>query len=255
MTTLDPTAPAGAATHAPEPAGTDAAEGVDRAGIVRFGGAAMIVAMGLHIVLNGFVKELPPPDPSLTELQAYLARSAEGWAIVHACRYLAFLGLILYAAGLFTRTCAGVDRPRPVGWGIVGLLGAALWVANGVITNGVEILAFTGSDLVIERADTFWLLFRLTRVLFTAEIVLWAMTILGFTVAGWRSGTLPRWVGGLGGVSVAAGVATGCLVVSVVNGGQASIVADVASLTSLAWFLVTGVVMLLPEKASARRRA
>jgi hypothetical protein len=212
--------------------------------ISRLGGLAIIVGLGIHVVLNVVLKEFPPEDPTLTELQAYLAREAGAWTIIHGFRYLAFACIVLFAAGLFSRTC----RTRAVhttGWGVVGLLGAAIFVTNGIITNGIEILAFHDDALVAHNQERFWLLFRLTRVLFTAEIVTWSILILGFSVAGWRSGTIPRWLAAIGLLQVVAGMLTGVFVVSILSDGPATIIVEVASIAGLLWFLCAGVYLLI----------
>ena len=127
----------------------------------------------------------------------------------------------------------------------MGLLGTAIFVANGVITNGIEMLAFLNTDLLFKQQELFWLLFRLTRVLFTAEVVTWSFVILGFSIAGWLSTTIPKWLSALGLLNVAAGMLTGGFIVSVVNDGSATILADVAALTGLVWFACVGVYMLM----------
>ena len=109
--------------------------------LIRIGGLAIIVGMAIHIVLNVVLKEFPPEDPTSSELQEYLAREAGTWATIHGFRYLAFTCIVLFAAGLFARTCR-TRSAGETGWGVVGLLGAAIFVTNGIITNGVEILAF-----------------------------------------------------------------------------------------------------------------
>ena len=125
------------------------------------------------------------------------------------------------------------------------MLGTAIFVANGVITNGIEMLAFLNTDLLSNQQELFWLLFRLTRVLFTAEVVTWSFVILGFSVAGWCSNTIPKWLTALGLLNVAAGMLTGGFIVSVVTDGWATILMDVAALTGLVWFAGAGVYMLI----------
>jgi hypothetical protein len=214
------------------------------ASVSRLGGLAIIVGLGIHIVLNGVLKEFPPVDPTLTELQAYLAREAGAWTIIHGFRYLAFACIALFAAGLFSRTCC-TRAVHTTGWGVLGLLGAAVFVTNGIITNGIEILAFHNDALVAQNQEGFWLLFRLTRVLFTAEIVTWSILILGFSVAGWRSGTLPRWLAAIGLLQVVAGMLTGVFVVSILSDGLATVIVEVASIAGLVWFLCAGVYLLI----------
>ena len=125
------------------------------------------------------------------------------------------------------------------------MLGTAIFVTNGVITNGIEILAFLNIDLLSKQQELFWLLFRLTRVLFTAEVVTWSFVILGFSIAGWRSTTIPKWLAALGLLNVAAGMLSGGFIVSIITDGWATILMQVATLTGLVWFACVGVYMLI----------
>ena len=220
------------------------ADGQGQAGLIRLGGLAIIVGLAIHVVLNSVLKEFPPENPTVTELQAYLSNEAGTWAIVHGFRYVAFACIVLFAAGLFSRTCC-TRTAQTTGWGVVGLLGTSIFVTNGVITNGIETLAFLNINLLSQQQELFWLLFRLTRVLFTAEIVTWSIVILGFSIAGWRSTTLPKWLAALGLLNVAAGMLSGGFIVSVLTDGWATILMDVAALTGLAWFACVGVYMLM----------
>ncbi len=214
------------------------------ASLIRLGGLAIIVGFVIHVVLNSLLKEFPPENPTVAQLQEYLSREAGAWSVVHGFRYLAFTCIVLFAAGLFSRTCCVRETPT-VGWGVVGLLGTAMFVTNGVITNGIETLAFLNTDLLSQQQDLFWLLFELTRVLFTAEVVTWSIVILGFSIAGWRSATIPKWIAVLGFVNVAAGMLFGVFLVSALTDGWASILLEVASLTGLLWFVSVGAYMLL----------
>ena len=78
-------------------------------GLIRVGGAAVVLALSLHMFLNGVLKQFPPENPSLAELQAYLSAEASTWAIVHGLRYLALVGLVLFAAGV---PCAKSNAER-----------------------------------------------------------------------------------------------------------------------------------------------
>lgn len=218
--------------------------GTNHAGIIRIGGLAILLGLAIHIYVNSFVKQFPPENPLLAELQAYLADQTRSWAIVHGLRYVAFVCIALFGAGLFVRT----SRPSssyPNGWGVVGMLGCAMMLANALITNGIEILAFLDFTRLAEDPNLFWLLFHVTRVLFTAEIVTWGILILGFSMAGWTSATLPKWLAGFGLLSALACVLTGVFIVSILNDGWAVILIEVASLSGLAWFLCAGVYLLV----------
>ena len=209
---------------------------------IRLGGLAMLFGFLIHIVANVFLKNFPPEDPTLDQLKAYLSEEASTWAVVHGLRYVAFACIALFAAALFMRTCRTWGSGS-TGWGLVGLLGAALHVTIGVITNGIEILAFMDFERLSEDPKLFWLVFYLTRVLFTGEIVAWGLVIGGFSAAGWQSSTLPRWLTILGFLCAVAGLASGIFIVSILRDGQAGPLIEIASLGSLAWFVITGALM------------
>lgn len=212
--------------------------------LIRIGGLAVLVALAIHIFVNGFLKKFPPENPSLPELKDYLTVEASTWAIVHGLKYLALVGLVVFAAAVYSRTCRS-RRALGAGWGVVGLLGTAIHVTNAMIANGIEIMAFYDFTLLSEEASLFWLLFRTVRVLFTAEIVAWGVVIFGFSMAGFQSSTLPRWISSLGFFSATACMVSGVFVVSVLTEGWATILIEVAALTGLAWFACVGIYMLM----------
>ena len=215
----------------------------DHTGLIRLGGLAMLVGFAIHIVANMVLKVFPPENPSLAELKTYLSNEAATWAIVHGIRYVALVCIVLFAAGLFVRTCCTRSTPT-TGWGIVGLIGAIMMMVNLLITNGIETLTFMDFDRLSQQEDVFWTLFYLTRVLFTAEIVTWGVLILGFSMAGLQSATLPKWIVGLGFLSAATGLLTGVFIVSIMEEGWPSVFAEVASLTGMIWFASVSIHML-----------
>lgn len=216
--------------------------GAPAGGFTRLGGFALLGGFVIHIVVNNVLKTFPPESPSLAELEAYLVQEASTWAVVHGLRYLAFVGIAIFAAALFTLTGRPWGSPS-TGWGLVGLLGAAFLVINGSMTNGIETLVFMDFERLSADPGLFWAFFHLTRVLFTAEVVSWGMIIGGFSAAGWSSATLPRWLAAFGFVSAILCVSTGVFIVSIMTDGPAVLLADIAALSGLAWFLVTGILL------------
>lgn len=215
----------------------------DHTGLIRFGGIAMLAGLVIHIVVNEVIKVFPPENPSLAELQTYLSNEAGNWAIVHGLRYVALVCIVLFAAGLFVRTCCTRSTPT-TGWGIVGLIGAGMMVVNLLITNGIETLIFMDFDRLSQQADTFWTLFYLTRTLFAAEIVAWSVIYLGFGVAGLQSATLPKWIVWLGFFSAANGILTGVFIVPIMNDNWPDIFITLGSLTGILWFVSVSVYMV-----------
>ena len=220
------------------------ASGNGQTKFVQLGGLALLVGFAIHIIANSVIKRFPPEDPSLDQLRAYLTAEVDSWALVHGVRYIAIVSIAVFAAALFARTCC-TRVSRPVGWGVVGLLGATMWLANLFITNGIETFVFLGPEIVSANADLFWAFFKATRVLFTAEIVAWGVLIGGFSVAGWLSDTLPKWLCAFGLVPATFGILSGVFVVSILTDGWATWLIIVASLCGLAWFVCAGFYLLL----------
>ncbi len=75
-------------------------DGQGQAGLIRLGGLAIIVGLGIHVILNSVLKDFPPKDPTVAELQAYLSNEAGTWAIVHGFRYVAFACIVLFLTDL-----------------------------------------------------------------------------------------------------------------------------------------------------------
>jgi hypothetical protein len=210
---------------------------------IRIGGLAILLGMAIHIIANMALKTLPAEDFNFTELQEYLSNEKSTWAVVHGMRYAAIVCIIIFSAGLFVKTCL-TRSSYASGWGIVGLLGAGLMMSNLMITNGIEILAFYDFDLLSKQEELFWLLYGLTRVLFTGEIVAWAILILGFSMAGWFSRTLPKWIVLLGLLSAFSCLLSAMFIVSILNEGNATIIIEIGSITGLLWFVCVGFYML-----------
>lgn len=211
-------------------------------GFIRLGGIVILFGLSVHIIANMALKTFPSESFTFIELQEYFSNEASNWAIVHGMRYVAIVCIIIFSAALYMKISR--NNTLSTGWGIVGLLGAALMMSNLMITNGIEILAFFNFDNLSEQEDLFWLLFNLTRVLFTAEIVAWSILILGFSMAGWFSNTIPKWIFILGLVGSLLCFLSAIFIINILNGGWASILIEIGSLAGLLWFLCIGFYML-----------
>lgn len=218
------------------------------AGLIRLAGLAMVTGLLIHIVANGMFKVFPPEGASVVELQTYLSEQEESWAILHGIRYVAIVCIALFGAGLFVRTCSIRSNPT-TGWGVLGLLGTGMWIVNLMITNGIETLTFMNFDRLSQQADIFWALFYVTRTLFTAEVVAWAVFCLGFSIAGLHSQTLPKWIVGLGLFSAANGLLVGVFIVPVMNEEWPGIFMDLAGLPGLVWFVSVSTLMIWRGRA------
>lgn len=215
----------------------------DHSGLIRLGGAAMLIGLAIHIFANGMFRVYPPENPTPAELQTYLTAQAADWAKLHGIRYVAIVSIALFGAALFVKTCC--IRPNgTTGWGIVGLLGTGMWVINLFIVNGIETMAFMRFDHLSEGANSFWALYYITRTLFTAEVVAWSVFWFGFSMAGLRSGTLPKWLVWTGLFSAANGLMVGVFIVPVLNKEWQGIFMDLAALPGMIWFISVAIFMV-----------
>jgi len=210
------------------------------AGFIRSAGLALLVAFAIHIVANSVVKVVPPVDPTLSELQVYLEAERDSWALVHGMRFAAVAGLALFYSGLMARFRLR-NRPNSGGWEYCGFTGGLLHISILFIANSIETFAFLGFHFLADNPELFWSVYYSTRVLFNAEILAWAIAILGFSLAGWFSGALPRWISILGFVASPLGLISGIFVAaSMLGNSWISPVDAVAAPASLLWFLSTG---------------
>ncbi|MFC2951585.1 hypothetical protein ACFOOP_06570 [Marinicaulis aureus] len=191
-----------------------------------------------------FLKEFPAPDLGAQDLAAYFEREADTWALVHGLRYAAIAGMVVFFGALHARVASG-PKGAAAGWATIGLVGGVLHVASLFITNGIELFAFSDGAYMAAHPDAFWLVFQMTRVLFTAEIAAWAVLAFGFSIAGWVSGGLPKLIALLGFATAALCMASSVFIVSILQDGWAVALIQFGELAMLAWFFSIGVFMLL----------
>lgn len=212
--------------------------------IVRVGGLAGFLILGIVLVVT-FVLFEPPPEggAALADPKTYISEQAGRMAIVNGLRNLMFFSLLCWAAGLYTFTRRSATHVTN-GWGVLGLLGAAAAAIVTTIANSVETAIFLNYGGVSEQRDMFVLLWGLTRALYVVPQVGTAAYAAGFSLAGWWSGALPRWLVALGLIVAAACLITCVGVVSAMTGGWADKVQIVAVLLTLVWLLCTSVLMV-----------
>ena len=99
-------------------------------------------------------------------------------------------------------------------------------------------------DGIFEQRDVFLLLWSLLRVLWVVPQVGIAAMAVGFGFAGWRSGTLSKWLVALGLILGATTLLTCFGMVSVVTNGWALTVQNVAIVLTLLWLLSMSVLMV-----------
>jgi Domain of unknown function (DUF4386) len=215
--------------------------------LVRLGGLAGLSVFGLYILVQ-FVLGFPGPSgvpPG--ELKTYVSEHASTAAVANGLRYLVFPCIAFLAVGMYTLTGRGATLTGN-GWGILGLLGAAALMANGVIANTLLTMTYLNFANLSEQPEHFMLQRNLSRLLFSVGQLFWGLMIAGFSIAGWQSATVPRWLVIPGLLFAALGLFNAVLIAWIMTGGRAPEL-HLWAQTFLGSFWVLGVSILMVRRA------
>jgi hypothetical protein len=209
--------------------------------VIRLGGVAGLVTFGLHIVIN---EVLITVRSRVGGLNALASGDLSANAIGHGLRYPAFLCLAIFAVGLYVLTGRGMSfATNP--WGILGLFGAAAQITTGVIANTIQTTALMSSANVSGQSEHSALLWDLGSVLFAVEPIWAGLMFVGFSVAGWQSATLPKWLAIPALLCAALNVTVAVSIVWVMTGHPAAeLLRWARSILGLIWFLSACVVLV-----------
>jgi len=231
---------------------TGSALGSDRmdGALMRLGGLLGFLNFAIFVVVNFLlIGDLPPDGAGSAELKAYISDQAAPMAIANGLRNLALFCFSFFAAAVYTLIRRG-KTSMAKGWGIVGLLGAVALMTMGTLANAIQTLIFVDIDGLSEQPMIFQLLWNLSRLLFrTSQAVFAGIFFVGFSIAGWRSAAMPRWLAVLGLIAAATALVTAVGIASVMAYGWAWNVRTVAEPLGAVWFLC--VCVLLIRRAAA----
>jgi hypothetical protein len=193
------------------------------ASLVRLGGLAGLLNIGLYLSFTLVLTRFPGPSSvPLGELKTYVSDHASVMAVTNGLRYLVLLCIAFFAVGMYTLTSRGATRTGTGNaWGILGLLGAAALMANGMIANTVRAMAFLNSANLSEQPEHFMLLWNLSRILFMVGQLFWGLMLAGFSIAGWQSAAVPRWLVIPGLLFAASGLFSVVFIAWTMTGGRA----------------------------------
>ncbi|MCI0330224.1 MAG: hypothetical protein L0196_04635 [candidate division Zixibacteria bacterium] len=228
---------------------TEQKVGGKEATLVRLGGLAGLLMLGLYVAINFILTEGPPASGSPEEIKAYISNQAGAMAIANGLRYLALFCAAFIAVGLYTLTGRGAPLTGN-GWGIVGLLGAAALMATGVVSNTIRTMAFLNLSNLSEQPEHFMLQWNLSGVLFRVAQLFSGMMIAGFSIAGWQSATIPKWLTAAGLLFAASGLLTAvCIAWTMTDSRAWYLLMWTRDILGLVWFLGASIQML--RRASA----
>ena len=207
---------------------------------VRVAGIAGVIGGVAAIVINFALMDPPPgAGASLADILAYLNDRTGSMRIGNGLRMAVFVTLPVFAVGVYTWI-----GPSGSGWRRVGMLGTAMVPAVGIVANSAETIAFWRLETLGEQPELLTMLWSFSTVLFNAAMVLWAVGITGFSLAGRAAGSMPKWLWTLGLVAGAFGVATGGGISLVVTLGWAEGLAFVGFVLIIVWVWATSILLL-----------
>jgi hypothetical protein len=99
--------------------------------------------------------------------------------------------------------------PSAGAWRLVGLLGLALIPSIGFPANSAATIALWRLPVLEEQSQLLTMLWSMSAVWFFGAVLLWGVGVGSFSVAGWQSARMPRWLAGLGILVGALGVVGG----------------------------------------------
>jgi hypothetical protein len=188
--------------------------------VVRLGGLVNLLILALVVVVNFVLtpkRSLLPENARPEETTSFFSAHADQMALANGLRNLVLFLLPIFAVGLYTLIARTAETAAKA-WATMALVASAAVMAVGTVNNGVETAAFVNMSVFAEHPELRKLLWSLSGVVFTAVRLVWAAMNTGFSVGGWLSGALPRWLCIVGLLSAVA-----CLISAV---GIAPLLAD-----------------------------
>jgi hypothetical protein len=222
---------------------------------VRIGAVAGILVFILGFGLNFFLE--PPNGPSydatVADVEAVVAAYGGRLALGNSLRYVVYFLLLIFAVGLYDWV-ARRHGAVATGWGMVGVLAAAATGAIGTVANGALTIGLWRMPSLADEPQAFTVIWGLSSVLFNTVMWAWALMLIGFSLAGWYSEVMGRWLSVLGVFGGIAALLTAAGVGSVLNGGWMTGPWSVSLAVFPVWVLATSVRMLRRGRDAAETR-
>ena len=188
--------------------------------VVRLGGLAGLFIIGLALVVNFvLIPQGPAGDAGPEEIAAFFSDQAASMALANGLRNLGLFLLPLWGVGLYSLIAHTADSAAK-SWASMGVVASAALMALGTVNNLIQTAAFLELSIFSEHPELRTLLWSLSGVGFggASRLVLGAFCA-GFSIAGWQSGALPRWLCIVGLLSAASSLVTVVAIAELLAGG------------------------------------
>jgi hypothetical protein len=190
--------------------------------VVRLGGLANLLILVLVVVVNFVLtpkRSLLSANARPEEIASFFSAHADQMGLANGLRNLVFFLLPIFAVGLYTLIARTAETAAAKAWATMALVASAAVMAVGTVNNGVETAAFVKLSVFAEHPELRRLLWSLSGVVFTAVRLVWAAINTGFSIGGWLSGALPRWLCIVGLLSAVSSLVSAVGIASLLAGG------------------------------------
>lgn len=158
----------------------------------RLAGIGAIGFASLVIVTNILQGSTPAMDASAAEVSTYLTDHRAQSVFATVGFGLGALFLLTFAAAFYGRLSAA-GHPEDRVWARLGAIGAFLILPTFAFVVITRLVLLVGSDEIIASPELVTLVWRFEMAAFLVNALPIAAAVLGFGIAGARSGLLPSW--------------------------------------------------------------
>jgi hypothetical protein len=208
-------------------------------------GVAGLACAAVGLVIGFLEAGAPPFNAPLPEVLTFL-RDASGMLSASSILRFALLPLLPFiAVGIYVWL-----GPKADAWRLVGLFGLALVLAVGFPANSAATIALWRLPVLEEQPQSLTMLWSMNVVWFFGAVMSWGIGVGSFSVAGWRSGRMPRWLSALGLLIGAVGVFCGIGVNALVSRELlAGAVLSMFGLLLPVWLVATSIMLIRDGRA------
>jgi hypothetical protein len=201
-------------THAAAPAVTAPTCRLDERRLAGFG--ALVFAT-LVVVANILQGSMPALNADSAEVVTYLTdhRAENIFATVGFA--LGSLFLLMFASAFYGRLKA-TGRPEDLVWARFGMIGAVLILPTFAAVVVQRLVLLVGMDELIATPELITLVWRLEMAAFLVNVLPVSAAVVGFGIAGARSGLLPAWFRHWSPIAAGAGIVTAACAVAGLEG-------------------------------------
>ncbi len=240
-TTIQPSVEVSASSAA----GPAPARRLDDRRLAGIGGIAFAATVLLTNALQGATPAFDAPPNEVIE---YLTERRGQSVFAVAAFAFGALPLMMFASAFYSRL-RSVARPSDVVWARFGMIGALLIMPVFALVVVQRLVLLAGSDEIIGSAELVAFVWRIEMAAFLINALPISAAVLGFGIAGSRSGLLPRWYRYWAPVAATAGVVTAMTALAGLEGSPVGFLGVVPFLSWMALLLIGGVRQLRSARA------